>query len=187
MRIAERDIFLKDGTKCRLRSPEEEDAGAALAFLDDVSRSPFLLAEPWERRDTVENERKFIRAFLLDEGGAMIGAFAEDGALAGLASVRRVRDSAKLRHRAELGVSVAEGMRRRGLGFLLMRAAEDWAKKAGFEQLELSVFAANFAARALYGKCGFEIWGARKRAFRLSSGGYDDEILMAKFLTRSGK
>ena len=162
-------------------------AGAALAFLDDVSRSPFLLAEPWERRDTVENERKFIRAFLLDEGGAMIGVFAEDGALAVLASVRRVRDSAKLRHRAELGVSVAEGMRRRGLGFLLMRAAEDWAKKAGFEQLELSVFAANFAARALYGKCGFEIWGERKRAFRLSSGGYDDEILMGKFLTRSGK
>ena len=54
--------------------------------------------------------------------------------------------------RSELGVSVAEGMRRRGLGFLLMRAAEDWAKRAGFEQLELSVFAANFAARALYGK-----------------------------------
>lgn len=184
MRVAERRILLRDGTECLLRSPEEEDAKRAIEFLEDVSQSPFLPAEPWERRDTPEGERRFLRAFLEDEGGAILAAFLSDGRMAGLVSVRRVRDSAKLRHRAELGISVIGSMRRKGLGISLMRAAEEWAEKAGFEQLELSVFAQNAAGRALYEKCGFETWGAKKNAFRLSGGGYDDEILMGKFLKR---
>lgn len=47
----------------------------------------------------------------------------------------------------------AQGM---GVGRLLMKAAEDWAKEQGYRLLHLEVFANNDNARGFYQKLGFE-------------------------------
>lgn len=63
-----------------------------------------------------------------------------------------------------------------------MERGIDFAKKAGFEQLELGVFADNDRALCLYKKMGFEEIGRIPRAFRLPDGSYIDEITMVKML-----
>ena len=51
---------------------------------------------------------------------------------------------------------VAEGMERRGVGTLLMRAAEDWGRQHGLKHLTLETGAANGTARAFYGSLGYK-------------------------------
>src|SRR3982751_3264399 len=50
---------------------------------------------------------------------------------------------------------VAELMERRGIGGLLIRAAELWAAERGFEYLTLETGAANNGARAFYASLGY--------------------------------
>ena len=45
---------------------------------------------------------------------------------------------------------------RQGVGRMLLRAAEDWARDLGFETLTLDTGARNIGARALYESVGFE-------------------------------
>lgn len=56
------------------------------------------------------------------------------------------------------------------------------AKRLGYEQIELGVFADNDKARNLYRKYEFEEWGCVKNAFRLKDGTYRDEITMGLIL-----
>jgi len=50
---------------------------------------------------------------------------------------------------------VAEAAEGRGIGRLLMRAAEDWADSRGLRRLTLETGAANSAARAFYASLGY--------------------------------
>ena len=59
-----------------------------------------------------------------------------------------------------------------------MEACIECAKKAGFEQIELGVFADNERARHLYEKMGFKQVGVQPRAFKLKDGTYRDEVQM---------
>jgi hypothetical protein len=52
---------------------------------------------------------------------------------------------------------------------------------AGFERIELDVFASNVRARALYEQVGFVEEGVRRRACQLD-GQYDDDVIMALLL-----
>jgi ribosomal protein S18 acetylase RimI-like enzyme len=45
---------------------------------------------------------------------------------------------------------------RRGVGTLLMDAAEEWARRRGLRHLTLETGAANGAARAFYDRCGYQ-------------------------------
>jgi len=70
--------------------------------------------------------------------------------------------------------------RGRGLGERLIRAALDAARERGFEKVELSVYATNPRARALYEKVGFVHEGTRVRG-RKVDGAYDDVHIMGWF------
>jgi glyceraldehyde-3-phosphate dehydrogenase/erythrose-4-phosphate dehydrogenase len=59
------------------------------------------------------------------------------------------------------------GYRGRGIGERLLRASIDAARSAGFERIELSVYAANERAAALYRKVGFVMEGTRVRGKKL--------------------
>ncbi|MEX2645338.1 MAG: GNAT family N-acetyltransferase [Gaiellaceae bacterium] len=82
-------------------------------------------------------------------------------------------------HVADLGLMVAEGWRRQGIGRALLEAAVEWARGAGVRKLELHVFPHNEAAIRLYEQFGFEREGYRKQHYRRSTGDYVDAILMA--------
>ncbi len=52
-------------------------------------------------------------------------------------------------------LAVAEGAEGRGVGQMLLRWAESWARDQGYRVLALDVFAANDRARRLYARAGF--------------------------------
>ncbi|MEI9483732.1 N-acetyltransferase [Enterobacter cancerogenus] len=83
-------------------------------------------------------------------------------------------------HVASFGISVAAHAQRRGVGSALMREmidlCDNWLR---VERIELTVFADNAAAIALYQRFGFEIEGTGKK-FALRNGEYVDAYYMAR-------
>ncbi|GAB2510821.1 GNAT family N-acetyltransferase [Lysobacter humi (ex Lee et al. 2017)] len=79
-----------------------------------------------------------------------------DGAVAGFIHVRTVRDyytQAGITHVSDVVVAAhAEG---RGIGRLLMDAAERWARDRGHALVQLYVLPENVPARSLYEKAGY--------------------------------
>lgn len=59
----------------------------------------------------------------------------------------------------DIGISVAPEWRGRGVGSVLMRAAEDWARERGATRVILDLAAANTGARRLYERLGYETHG----------------------------
>jgi len=87
----------------------------------------------------------------------------------------------KGRHRGFLwGMFVRPDARRLGAARLLLDALLIAASDR-FEQVTLEVAAGNMAALALYEQSGFVRYGTAPRALK-SASGYQDEILMVKFL-----
>jgi len=84
-------------------------------------------------------------------------------------------------HTGILGMGVLEAWRGRGLGLRLIRTTLDAARAAGFEKIELSVYATNPRARALYEKVGFVLEGTRVRG-RKDGDRYDDIHMMGLIL-----
>lgn len=88
--------------------------------------------------------------------------------------------SLRRRHVMGLGISVAKDAQGRGVGRTLMAAMCDYADRwAGVLRLELTVYADNAAAIALYRKFGFEVEGTH-RAYALRDGQYVDVLAMAR-------
>jgi ribosomal protein S18 acetylase RimI-like enzyme len=87
----------------------------------------------------------------------------------------------RLEHVASLTIAVAEGMRRRGIGRRLMRAVTPWARRVGVRKIRLDVRAGNGAAIALYEAEGFVREGLERAQVR-SGAGFEDNVLMARFL-----
>lgn len=182
MRFVLREMTLRDGTRCMLRSPGEEDAAQAVALLKrTLGQTHFLTRLPDEVTLTPEKEAEILRTMLQSERETMIGAFVA-GQIVGTASVSGVRDAFKLRHRAGMGIAVDRPYWRLGIGTALMQAAVESAQALGYAQLELGVYADNARAIALYERFGFERWGCVKNAFRLPEGTFCDEILMGRML-----
>jgi RimJ/RimL family protein N-acetyltransferase len=79
---------------------------------------------------------------------------------------------------ADLGMLVAEGWRRRGVGSALLAAGIDRARQAGAHKVALQVWPHNHAAIALYERFGFQVEGRLRRHYRRHSGELWDAILM---------
>jgi ribosomal protein S18 acetylase RimI-like enzyme len=105
---------------------------------------------------------------------------ATQGEVVGWCDVRRETVDS-YRHVGLLGMGVLAPWRGRGLGERLIRATLAAARAAGIEKVELSVYATNPAARALYAKVGFVQEGTRVRGRKVDAT-YDDVHLMGLFL-----
>ena len=91
-----------------------------------------------------------------------------------------VMENPRRSHVATFGISVAADMQGRGVGRRLMsemiNLCDNWLR---IERIELTVFADNPAAVALYKNFGFEIEGTGKK-FALRNGEYVDAYYMAR-------
>jgi GNAT superfamily N-acetyltransferase len=87
----------------------------------------------------------------------------------------------KMKGNAYLVLSVLSNYRGQGIGTKLMREAEALARQRGIRRLELEVFAKNAGAYKLFKHLGYKEEG-RKRQVAQIEDGFDDLILMAKFL-----
>lgn len=158
-RLAPRDAA--EFLRVRLRSLREEPEA--------------FLASPSEEV-TVAELRRSLRP---SRDRAIMGAFL-DGRLAGVVGVTR-DGFAKARHKAVIwGVYVAPEARGLGLGRMLMRRALAHIRRAGVEQVLLSVGTTNRAARALYAACGFRGFGIERRCMKVGRRYVDEEWMVLR-------
>jgi RimJ/RimL family protein N-acetyltransferase len=162
----------------RVRRGEPGDAGKLVELARDVGAEPegwLITNGAWR---SPGEERRYLRAVRRDNPHAAVFVAEEDGNVVGRLSIARDAHPAS-QHVADLGLMVARGHRRRGIGLALMEAAEDWARLAGVRKIELHVFPHNEAAIALYERMGYEREGVRRRHYRRGDE-LVDAILMAK-------
>lgn len=78
-------------------------------------------------------------------------------------------------HRARLGIGVERAYRAQGIGSALLEAAIRWAKaERELSWVDLSVFAHNERARALYERLGFRETGRTLDAYRVHGQSIED-------------
>ena len=164
-----------------IRPARPDDAASLVELGSAVGREPegwLLNTDGWR---SVGEERRYLRALRRHHDAAVFVA-EDDGAVVGRLSVARDPHSAS-RHVADLGLMVAAGHRRRGIGRALLEQAVDWARESGVRKLELHVFPWNDPAIRLYEQFGFRREGLRRGHYR-RDGEYVDVILMAYRLPR---
>jgi putative acetyltransferase len=164
-----------------IRRPRPDDAAAITATMGDLDVLSGLLQLPypteatWRKRiEEMPTGHTSAELFIVAErGGVVVGN-------AGVVPMQPVRR----RHAAHLGIAVAPEAQRQGVGRALMAALVDWADNwAQLLRLELTVYADNAPAIALYRKFGFE-HEATMRAFALRNGVFVDTFGMARLHPR---
>ncbi|MEX2645333.1 MAG: GNAT family N-acetyltransferase [Gaiellaceae bacterium] len=95
------------------------------------------------------DERRYLKAIRRHPHAAVFVAESDEGEIVGRLSLSRDQHPSSA-HVADLGLMVAEGWRRRGIGRALLETAVEWARSTGVRKLELHVFPHNEAAIRLY-------------------------------------
>ena len=102
-----------------------------------------------------------------------------DGELAGVAGFY-VLDGPKVRHRGNIwGVYVRGAVRGRGVGHAVISAILQHARTL-VQQVHLTVVTENDAARALYERLGFAIYGTEPRALKVGDRYYDEHLMVCR-------
>ncbi|MFO7653609.1 MAG: GNAT family protein [Candidatus Krumholzibacteriia bacterium] len=122
-------------------------------------------------------EEAFVRPYVERPGWVLFLAL-EGRRVVGLLSFKR-HDHPQLCHGGELGISLLDGWRGRGVGTRLLQAVEEWAPRHQLRRLELQVFENNTGAIRLYERLGYEHEGRRRGAVKVQ-GRYLDILLMVK-------
>jgi GNAT superfamily N-acetyltransferase len=109
-------------------------------------------------------------------GNVFWGAFV-DGDLRGIIGLTREK-RAKNRHKGDVvAMYVAPEFGRRGLARTLLQTVIDYARKAGLEQLVLTVTRGNPACE-LYQAAGFETFGVEPRAIKVGADYFDKKHMI---------
>lgn len=171
-------IMLKNGMECCLRNGTECDGQAVFDnFNLTHEETDYLLTYPDENCFDVMQESQFLKGKSESENEIEIVAVV-DNAVVGTAGIEAVGKNYKLRHRAELGISVAKEYWGLGIGQALTTACIECAKAAGYIQLELNVVADNERALSIYNKAGFVEYGRNPKGFHSRFAGFQEVIYM---------
>ena len=165
------------GESFEVRPARPGDARSFLeAFRSVAAERTFIQTE--EVSQTARQYRRLFRRPVTVEGANLVAV--SGGGIIGSISIRRDEHPAT-RHTASIGMFVTSAWRGRGVGTALLDGAMRWARDAGVERVDLSVYPHNQAAIALYRGFGFVEEGRLIRHAKKSYG-YEDEILMAVWL-----
>ena len=176
------NIAFREGGCYTVRSVEPEDAPRMLRYMKIMlGETPFLLREPDEFDYTEEEEARILEARKSDPRSLMLVAEA-GGEIIASADVRSHGAKSRVRHRADLGISVRRDFWHQGVGSALMERLLAFSVQAGFEQVELEVVAKNRRALNLYLKYGFTVYGTRPHGIKYADGSYADDYLMVRVL-----
>jgi RimJ/RimL family protein N-acetyltransferase len=165
-----------------------------LAPLDDVAIAPIAPEhiDSFHRGlDLVARERKYLdisdagpfsdfRDYIvrqISNGDPFFVALAR-GEVVGWCDVERHTSAANV-HSGTLNIALIPRFRDRGLGFRLISATLEQARRVGLIRIQLFVHADNPRAIALYRKVGFVEEGLLRDAARID-GNFRDSLLMAK-------
>ena len=174
----EQKIVLKNSKEALIRNGNASDGLAVYeCFNLTHAETDYLLTYPDENDPDPEREARFLEEKAESPNEAELVAIV-DGKVAGTAGIQAVGTKHKVRHRAELGISVLSEYWGLGLGKALTKACIQCAKDAGYDQLELNVVADNDRALTLYRSLGFEEFGRNPRGFNSRTSGYQELVYM---------
>jgi RimJ/RimL family protein N-acetyltransferase len=147
-------------------------------------RMAALETEPWSFGESIEELRLISveeygrRIGSGDDGNFVIGAF-EDGAAVGMCGFYR-ETLLKRRHKGHLwGVFVTPIARGNGLGCVLAKRAVETARTLpGLKSIQLTVSITQNAARQLYRKLGFRVFGVETRGLGIGGEFVDEEHMI---------
>jgi len=169
-------VVLRDGRSASLERVTENDTSAILAHLEGLAaETEFLSFGPGEFGMSVEEEFAFLKS-LADLSKGVIVKAVVDGEMVGNALLTR-SPLPRLRHVADLGLSVRQAFWGVGIASALCRIAFSEAKRTGVTRIALKVRADNARAIHLYERLGFSHEGRLVGAFRVS-GVELDELVM---------
>jgi RimJ/RimL family protein N-acetyltransferase len=171
-------ILLKNGKEALLRNGDAADGLPVYEnFNATHAETDYLLTYPDENSFDPEQEAQFLQEKTDSPDEIEIIAIV-DGEVAGTAGIEAAGKKYKVRHRAEMGVSVLKEYWGLGLGKALTKACVQCAKEAGYTQLELNVVAENEAAISLYKGLGFVEFGRNPKGFNSRISGYQELVYM---------
>ena len=146
-------------------------------FNQTHAETDYLLSYPDENSYDPEQEAQFLNDKTNSPDEIEIVAII-DGKIVGSAGIEAVGKKFKLKHRAELGISILKEYWGLGLGKVLMNACIQCAKEAGYKQLELNVVSENERALALYKTFGFVEFGRNPKGFNSRTSGFQELVYM---------
>lgn len=172
-------------TPWRIREVQPSDAEGIIALLKTTIAEPGnnLLTEAGEFTMTIDQEQTFLTEQSLrpDWVGFVAVTKEKPTQVIGLVTAEGKQRRA-IKHRASIGITIAQAWRGQGIGRALMRQVIKWAKDTeGITRLELEVLARNEVAVHLYERLGFEREGIVRRAI-FRDGAYLDEYVMGLLL-----
>jgi RimJ/RimL family protein N-acetyltransferase len=176
-KISRKEYIISEKT-LTIRNSEVEDAEELIGLIKKFDNETiFLSREPDEFTITLEQEKEYIKVqqdskinlFIVAEiDGRIIGTCGLNG------STRK-----RLRHTADLGISIDKEHWGMGIGRKMMEASIQWAKEHGIARIALEVDTQNIRAINLYLKMGFEIEGKLINNIILADGSLRSSYVMA--------
>lgn len=171
-------IALKNGKTCCIRNGSESDGQAVFdCFNLTHEETDYLLSYPDENSFDPAKEGVFLKQKTESENEIELVAEI-DGRIVGTAGIESVGTKYKVRHRAELGISVVREFWGLGIGRALVQACIECARSAGYLQLELNAVAENARAISLYKAFGFSEYGRNPKGFKSRLAGFQEIVSM---------
>jgi RimJ/RimL family protein N-acetyltransferase len=174
---------LQESQEFTVRHASIEDARKIVMYLETILRDPMSsIADLDEMMLDEHRQRDHIRRIMSHPDA--LALVAEHGVqVIGYLSVEPGRRR-KVRHVVEIGMSVHEDWRGRGVGTAMLESVFDWVEgRNNISKISLNVFSENSAAINLYLKSGFVEEGRLKDHIMIGDR-YQDLVLMSKIIRR---
>jgi phosphinothricin acetyltransferase len=160
-----------------IRKAAEADAPTLVAILKGIAaeRVHSAIDVVWP----VEKQRTYLAS--LSDREAVHVAITGSGQIVGFQVLDLWAPTiSSMQHVAQVGTFLVPDWRGRGVGRLLFKTTETFAKAAGYSKMIVQVRASNEPAKAFYRRLGFRAVGRLARQVRID-GVEVDEILMEHF------
>lgn len=182
MEYKPKEVLLKDGISCLIKSPGPRDASGILKLMQRTSEETNYMARYADEVSIpIPQEQEYLSSILQSRKDLMVCAVV-NGEIIANAGIKPVACMERYAHRASFGISIYQTYWGLGIGSHLLAATISGAREIGYEQLELEVVCENKRGLALYKKFGFKHYGTREHCFKYRDGSYADTHLMMVML-----
>ena len=176
-------VHLKNGIDVIIRRAHKGDEDRYA----EVSRRCYLETRFLSRCETdempsAEELLGFIEDVENSDKEALLVAVCND-LIVGFGDITSCLNKAKMKHKCDLNISILNEYWHLGIGSALMCSLIEFARSAGYEQINLNVASDNERAIHLYERLGFLITGKELHAMKHADGDYSDFVFMTKLLT----